>query len=268
MRRFPIVALLVLMTTALACGGTAPAAEAPEPVATQVQPSDTPDPTNTPLPTVTPPPPPSATPDAAATAAVLATQSASEVLAELDKWLGSSEVAYKDGRLLWQQTEEVKITMSGPQTEDNFRELDGNLMAGDFILKSDVTWEASGILICGAIFRSEPNLEGGLQYQFYFYRLSGLPAYFIDVYEFGNFKNTITDTRFSSDLDISNGGTNQFMLVAEDNQFNVYINGNRQSRFFDDGKKRSEGFFAFLAWQESGSGSCKFENSWVWSLNE
>lgn len=268
MKRFPFFALLVLVIAALACGGTAPAAE-PEPTATlvQVQPSDTPAPTDTPLPTDTPTPPPTATPDAAATAAVIATQGASDVLAELDKWLAGSDVAYKDGKLLWQQTEEVTINMSGPQMEDNFRELDGNLTAGNFVFKSDVTWEASGVLICGAIFRSEPNLDSGLQYQFYFYRLSGLPAYFIDVYDFGQFKNTITDTRFSGDLDVSNGGTNQFMLVAQDNQFNVYINGNRQSRFFDDSKKRSEGFFAFLAWQESGTGSCKFENSWVWSLD-
>jgi hypothetical protein len=265
MKRFPLPALLALMIAALACGGTAPVADV-KPTATLVIPSDTPAPTDTPMPTDTPPPPPTATPDTAATAAVLATQSASDVSAELDTWLGGSDVPYKDGHLMWQQTETVKIDMTGPQ-DDNFREIGENLTAGNFIFKSDVTWEASGVLICGLIFRSERHLIGGKQYQFYFYRLSGLPAYFIDVYEFGEFKNTITDERFSKDLDVSNGGTNKFMLVAQDNQFNVYINGNRQSRFFDDSKQRAEGYLAFLAWQESGTGSCQFENSWVWSLD-
>lgn len=268
MKRFPFFTLLILMIAALACGGTAPTSE-PEPTATlvKVQPSDTPVPTDTPLPTDTPTLVPTATPDAAATAAVVATQGASEVLAELDKWLGESDVPYKEGHLAWQQTETVTINMSGPQPDDNFRELDGDLTAGDFILKSDVTWEASGVMICGVIFRSEPDLDNGLQYEFYFYRLSGLPAYFIDVYDNGQFKNTLTDARFSDELDIGNGATNQFMLVAQENQFNIYINSSRQGRYFDDSKRRAEGFFAFLGWQESGTGSCKFENSWVWSLD-
>lgn len=263
MKRFPLFALFVLMIAALACNGTAPVADV-KPTATLVIPLDTPTPTATPMPTDTPLP--AATPDTAATASVLATQSTSDVLTKLDTWLGSSDVPYKEGHLVWHQTETIKIDMMGPQ-DDNYREIGQQLTAGNFIFKSDVTWEASGVLTCGLIFRSERHLIGGKQYQFYFYRLSGQPAYFIDVYEFGEFKNTITDERFSKDLDVSNGATNEFMLVAQGNQFNVYINGNRQSRFFDDSKQRAEGYLAFLAWQESGTGSCRFENSWVWLLD-
>jgi hypothetical protein len=29
-----------------------------------------------------------------------------------------------------------------------------------------------------------------------------------------------------------------------------------------------DGAFAFLAVQESGTGSCEFENSWIWSLDK
>ena len=226
-------------------------------------PTDTPQPTSTPLPTDTPTPKPTSTPDAGATA----TSQAAEVLSELDVLLGGADVPYQEGHLAWQQTEEVTIEMSGPQSKGIIRAVDADLTAGDFIFKSDVTWNASGILICGAIFRSEADLDKGKQYQFYFYRLSGLPAYFIDVYDFGEFKNTITNTTFSDELDINNDATNQFALVAQDEQFNVYINGKRQSRFFDYSKQRSEGAFAFLAWQGSGAGHCKFENSWVWALN-
>jgi hypothetical protein len=263
MKRFSYLSLLVIVLFTACSGVSAPPTE----TATPVRPTDTqPPPTDTPEPTPTFTQTPTSTPNATATAAAQATQSAASVLSELDVLLAESDVPYKEGHLLWQQTESLSIDMSGPQ-DDNFRELSGNPSVGNFIFKSDVTWNASGIIICGAIFRSEPDLEKGKQYQFYFYRLSGLPAYFIDVYEFDNFKNTITDARFSDELDVSNNAINQFVLVAQDNQFNVYLNGKRQSRYFDDSKQRSEGIFAFLAWQDSGQGSCKFENSWIWALN-
>jgi len=264
MKRVPYAALLVLILASLACGSSVTAN--PEPTTVPIEPSDSPSPTDTPVPTDTPTPIPTATPDVAATAAVVATESAADVLGELDKLLGDSDVSYKDGHLAWQQTEAVTMNMDGPQG-DNIHEIDDTVTAGNFIFKADVTWEASGVLICGAVFRSEPNLLNGKQYQFYFYRLSGLPAYFIDVYEFGEFKNTITDAKFSDGLKIGNGETNQFMLVAQDDQFNVYINGKRQSRFFDYSKQRLDGYFGFLAWQQSGKGRCEFENSWIWSLD-
>lgn len=227
-------------------------------------PTHTPEPTSTPLPTDTPTQTPTSTPDMGATA----TAQASGILSELDQALGDIDIPYKEGQLAWQQTEPVSIEMTGPQGDKGiFKEIDKDLTATNFIFKSDVTWNATGIIICGAIFRSEPDISSGKQYQFYFYRLSGLPAYFIDVYDKGNFKNTITNAKFSSELNINNDATNQFMLVAQDEQFNIYLNGVRQGRYFDYSKQRLDGLFAFLGWQESGKGSCKFENSWVWILN-
>lgn len=258
-------AVLLLVFASMACSNSA-AVEIPTSTAALVEPSNTPAPTNTPFPTETPTPPPTATPDLEATAAAVSTESAVSILNELDKFLGDTDISYRDGFLAWQQTEDVKIDMTGPQT-DNIHEIGDDLKLGNFILKSDVTWNASGILICGTVFRSEPDILNGKQYQFYFYRLSGLPAYFIDVYEFGEYKNTITDARFSDSLNVGNGDTNQFLLVAQDNQFNVYINGKRQSRFFDYSNQRMDGYFGFLAWQESGNGSCEFKNSWIWSLD-
>jgi hypothetical protein len=259
---------LVLLSTLLlsACAGGAQPTEAP----TAVPPTDTPvptatqpPPTETPIPTLTP----TSTPDLTATAAVQATAQAESVLAELDTLLADSGVDYKSGRLIWQQTDPVDIRMTGPQATDNFREMDGAPAADNFILRSQVTWNANGIIICGVIFRSEPDLDMGQQYQLYFYRLSGLPAYFIDLYESGSFKKTLTDARFSDQLDVSNDGVNDFVLVAQNEQFTFYLNGVRQGRYFDYAKTRSGGDFAFLAWQQSGDGSCKFENSWIWSLD-
>ena len=262
MKRFPYFTTLVVLFL-IACGGTTIATTQPPP---SPAPTDTLEPTFTPLPTSTFTPVPTETPDFTATAASQATEAAGTILSELDTLLAGTDIPYKDGSLAWHQSDPVTINMSGPQTVDNFQGIDKNFSAGNFIFKSDVTWNATGVIICGAIFRSEEDVEKGKQYEFYFYRLSGLPAYFIDVYESRNFLNTITDAKFSSELDVSNGATNSFVLIAQDNQFNVYLNGKRQGRYFDNSKQRAEGYFAFLAWQESGKGSCKFENSWIWVL--
>jgi hypothetical protein len=213
---------------------------------------------------------PTSTPDAAATAAAQATAGAESVLSELGKILGESDVPYKDGRLAWQQTDPLAINMQGPSGfKASVLEIDDDLTAGDFVLKSDVTWEASGWMYCGAVFRSEPNIQIGKQYQFYFLRFSGLPIWYLDVYENGSdYLGTISKEQTSSAIDMANGAVNQFVVVAEDEKFTIYFNGQRQGRFFDNSRQRMEGAFGFFGWQESGTGSCKFDNSWVWSLDQ
>ena len=222
-------------------------------------------PTSTPIPTDTPTLVPTSTPDKTATAAVQATETSASVLEELDGWLGDSDIAYDQGRLAWKQSKGMKVILSGPSTD--YLEVDDNLTAGNFILKSDVTWEASGIIACGFIFRSEPSFEQGKQYQLIYLRLSGLPAWEIDVFEFGRPKNSPTGTKFSDAIDQGNHATNQILLVAQDEQFTVYINKARQGRYFDNSKQRTDGFFAFEGLQESGNGNCEFKNSWIWTLD-
>ncbi len=259
MKRALYLCLLVpIMVTA--CGSIG----AVNPTVTSA-PTDTPAPTLTPLPTDTPTPPPTTTPDVTATAGAKATEAAEAVVAELDKLLGDTEILYKEGHLAWQQAEPLTINLAGP--DDQILAVDDELTAGNFVLKSDVTWTASGIIICGAVFRSEPDLEMGKQYQFTFLRLSGLPAWTISVFEFGRYKNSPTDVKFSGALDQGNAATNEFVLVVQDDQFNLYINQNREGRFFDYSKQRTQGSFGFLGLQDSGDGSCEFENSWVWSLD-
>ena len=259
MNRFLHFGLLVVIFLT-ACGGipglSATATSAPT---NTLQPSLTPAPTDTATPS------PTSTPDVTATAGAKATETAASVLNELDKLLGDTDVSYKDGHLAWQQTRPLIIDLSGP--DDQILAVDDKLTAGNFIFKSDVTWTASGIILCGAVFRSEPDLERGKQYRFLFLRLSGLPAWEIDVFEFGQYKNSPTDTKFSGALDQDNDATNEFVLIAQDDQFNLYINQNHEGRFFDYSKQRVEGSFAFLGLQDSGKGTCEFENSWVWALD-
>ena len=259
MKRVPYFVLFVLLFL-IACGGI----PGLNPTATSV-PTDTPQPTSTPLPTDTATPLPTATPDLTATAGAKATEVAESVLAELDQLLKDTDVPYKEGHLAWQQSKPLIVELSGP--DDQLLAVDDKLTAGNFVLKSDVTWTASGIILCGAAFRSEPDLEQGKQYRFLFLRLSGLPAWEIDVFEFGRYKNSPTDVKFSGALDQGNAATNQFVLVVQDDQFNLYINQHHEGRYFDYSKQRTEGSFAFLGFQDSGKGTCEFENSWAWSLD-
>jgi hypothetical protein len=261
MKRLPIFASIALAALLAAC--VLPGMAAPTATPT---PTNTPEPTFTPLPTETPTLVPTSTPDQTATAVVRATETADAVLTELDKLLGDTDIAYKEGHLAWQQAKPMSVNLHGPSTD--YMEVGQNLTAGDFILKSDVTWNATGLLACGVTFRSEPNLEQGKQYQFIFLRFSGLPAWAIEVHEFGYFKNSPTDVQYSAAVDQGNGATNQIVLIARGEQFNLYINKVSQGRYFDYSKQRMDGEFALLAVQESGDGSCEFENSWVWSLDK
>jgi len=219
---------------------------------------------STPLPADTPKPLPTAEPIIALTTTV----EAASILSEQDVYVGiNSEVPYQDGYLAWQEADPVTINMSGPQKDAGILQpIAENFDPANFIFKSKVTWNASGILICGLTFRGEPDLNKGKQYQFYFYRLSGLPAYFIDVYQFGRFKNTISGEKYSDDIDHNNDATNEFVLMAQNEKFTIFINGKQQGEFYDTSNQRENGFLAFLAWQDSGKGSCTFEDSWLWII--
>lgn len=262
MKQIQYFVLFILLVFVTACGSSQIAT--PNEI---ISPTNTPEmPTATSAPTNTATSEPTATPDAAATAAVQSTQMAGEIQTELDELLSNSEVAYKDGHLLWQQTEPITINMTGPSGDDTVIAIDKNLTASNFILKADVTWDATGWMYCGAVLRSEPDLDEGKQYQFYFLRLSGLPVWYLDFFDNSNFINTISKEQTAREIDMANGATNQFVLVADNDMFVVYFNGVRQGRFFDYSKQRMEGQIGFFAWQESGTGSCKYENSWVWAL--
>jgi len=261
-----LIALFAILVTGCGSGPSAldEAATLVAETVTARPPTSTPTPESTPLPADTPKPLPTAEPIIPLTTTV----EAASVLTELDVHVGTnSDVPYQDGYLAWQQTEPITINMEGPQKDAGILKAIGeNIDGKNFIFKSKVTWNATGILICGLTFRAEPDLSKGKQYQFYFYRLSGLPAYKIDVYEFGRYKNTISDQKFSEGIDSTNGAANEFVLTVLDDRFTVSINGKQQGQFYDSSKQREDGILAFLAWQDSGKGSCSFEASWLWML--
>jgi hypothetical protein len=252
-KNFALVLVLALLLSS--CGSFAPE---PTPTSTPLPPTATATSTQTAIPV------PTNTPDRTATVAAKATQAAEGILADLDDELGDEEIDYSGGRLLWQQETPLSIEMTGPASQ--YQPFAEGLVASDFILKSDVTWKASGIIICGVIFRSEEDLAEGDQYQFLYLRFSGAPAWAIEYHEFGYFKNSPTKVQYSDAVDLANKATNQLIIVARGEEFTVFINGQRQGRYFDYSKQRLEGGFATLAMQDSGEGSCEFENTYVWAL--
>lgn len=255
MNRKVLVAFLVLVLLTMACGTAAP-----EPTATS-----TPEPpTLTPTATATSTPVPTATPNKAATVAAKATQAADDVLAELDAILANEDVAYQEGSLLWKQETPLVIDMTGPS--GYFQTFAEGEIGKNFILKSDVTWEATGIIVCGISFRSEPDFIEGKQYKFLYLRFSGAPAWAIEFHEFGYFKNSPTKIQYSNAVDLANGATNQVLIVVRDDEFKVFINGTSQGRYFDYSKQQLEGGFAALASQDSGEGKCEYENTFIWAL--
>ncbi len=273
-RRQHIAILLLAATLLTGCGGTLIAAptptNTPEPSPTNTPaPTDTPTPTDTPVPTdtptFTPSPTSTSTPDLQATRAVKATATAEAILVPILAQLAEVEIPTGTGSLAWSQDKPFpfKIDTPGAGYVEPFAK---GVKASNFVLSTDVTWEATGIVVCGLIFRSETNLALGKQYNFLFMRVSGLPAWAIQFHQDGYFKNTVTDVKFSDAIDLTNGSTNRILMVVEDEKFTVYVNGARQGSFFDYSKQRLDGVFGFIASQDSGESTCTFANTWIWAL--
>lgn len=144
-----------------------------------------------------------------------------------------------------------------------------DLVADDFLLKADITWESTGGFAgCGFYFRSEANIEQGEQYVYEMIRLSGMPAWDIVLMEFGQPKKNVTGVLTAGAINQDNGATNEVILMAKDGEFTVYINDQRIGTYYDYAETRSDGYFAWDAWQESGETTCRYENTWVWLMEE
>jgi hypothetical protein len=230
------------------------------------------EPTSSPRPTVTPNP--TDTPAVTATQASSqtptqgnrATVAASRARSRIKDDLAQLDLRAGNGHLEWFQARPTSIDL------DQYNQVDGTQFrgdpsAGDFILKSDITWESSGgPVTCGFIFRSEPDLEGCAQYQFRMQGLSGQPSWAISFYQYGAFAADVSGTRASGAILTEQGSTNSVILFAEGEKFTLYINDQRIGSFYDFSQRRTEGFFAFLAQQETGESSCTFDNAWIWAL--
>ena len=168
--------IVLLFAAGAACSLSAPPATVPTPSSTATSipatntatstSTSTPVPTETTTPTETraPTKTATATPNRTATAEVRATRAAEDMLVEIQKVLEQIGVPTENGNLAWFQEEPIEVSI------DQYRNgslVDPELTFGDFVLKTDVTWDSTGGLAgCGIVFRSEPNFEMGEQYGF------------------------------------------------------------------------------------------------------
>jgi len=209
--------------------------------------------TSTAVPTNTP----TITPDRAATRQA-------QLAAEIRSLLDEAGLPSGTGRVGWVQTEPQEIEITGDEGYYNTFAEDVN--AADFVIQTEMTWETDSWPSCGIYFRSDDQFGRGSHYTLYFLRFSGLPAWVIWYYKDGTWSTSITgqNAKFSSYMDMTDGATNAIMLAAQDNEFQLFVNGHFEGKYYDYSDYRGLGHFAFVAAQDAGHTTCSWDNTWIW----
>ncbi len=237
------------------------------PTKTRIIPSDTPLPTETPTPIPTKTPEPSATLDLQATDAFQATEASSVVLAKVKKDLTPYKISLPPGNLVYVQSEPNELSLSS-YGEARFDPFNDNLNVGDFILKTDVTWDSkTGLAGCGLFFHTEQDYKEGERFVFNTLRLSGYPGWDVEFHKQDQIVDVLTgETQVSNKIKIESGSTNTYILMVKGSTITLYANNYRIGGV--EGTQRDSGYFAYFAWQESGQTTCTFSNTWVWEMNK
>jgi hypothetical protein len=239
---------------------------------TAVPPTDTstPEPTEIPttVPTDTPAPTETATPtpDLAATEAFEATQQAEAAQEMVSEVLAMAELTTDSGHLAWIQERAISVVSDVAWTTE-IDSIDNGVVYESYVLNIDTTWETTtGFAGCGIIFHSDDNLERGKQYRFYTLRLSGLPGWDVELWNYGDWQSTTTGgVKYNSVIDQDNDATNNYTLVVRKGLMAAYANGERLSNVIIS--TMNKGRIGLFAWQESGKSTCTYENGWIWVLD-
>ncbi|MEK6255963.1 MAG: hypothetical protein N2C13_01440 [Chloroflexota bacterium] len=192
------------------------------------------------------------------------TQAAEAALDDINEVLQDVGLSTNSGSLAWTQSDPVSLSLpAGPAGKHEA--ISGDQSYKNFVIHYHAPWESTGWAGCSLIFRAEEDLDDGEYYVFNTIRFSGAPGWDVELYNYGEYQSTATgDLKYSSKLDLDNGATNNYVLVAEGTLLTVYINGSRASSVTVF--TRSEGRFAFEAWQWDGATTCTFEDAWIWEL--
>jgi hypothetical protein len=271
----PGLALVALLFASLGCGLAASQPTPIPPLTPMPPPTETatalptatqtitpsPQPSPTPTATITPSRTPQLTKTAEARAAKTASAMAKRIVDDLEP-LGLN---IDQGRLGWFQTRQEEIDLYEPKVYYVLSP-DQTLTAANFIFSSEITWESSGGLAgCGLVFRVDGDLIRGKQYHLLTIRLSGFPGWDIEYWKDGLWQSTLNGRAMTSKaIDQSQGSTNQIVLLADGGTFTVYANGERLGRVM--GPALKEGKLGFIGFQDSGTTTCLFDNSWIWVL--
>lgn len=132
----------------------------------------------------------------------------------------------------------------------------------DFVLEMTIQWgpnpENSR---CGVYFRTQGGTGSG-------YFLLLLPDQNLNFAIAGNADILDTDRALSDALRREPNSTNRILLVAFDQAFNVYVNGQFAARFVDDTYAVGDVGITALALDARGELSCRFSNTWLWQITD
>jgi hypothetical protein len=263
MKHSLILLVAVLAFVPAACGGDAPAAATQAPAKATTTPTKAP--TETPRPTMDL----TATADAVAVAAAAAT--ATQLLELIGPDLELAGYSSDIGELAWTKNQtfvmfnttpgSIKVSGLDPLG------LDSPFSAANFVMGVDVTWDsATGRAGCGIIFRAQENLLKGEEAVFAALRLSGFPGWDIELWKFGQIQaNLVGHVQTSSAINQDAGSNNHYVISADGTTINVYANGERLGTT-ELKATMSEGLFGFANFEESGTTTCTFSNTWIWTL--
>jgi hypothetical protein len=251
-------ALAVLAFVAAACGGSAaPATTDTVAPAATTAPTAAPTeaPTNTPEPTV----------DLTATTDAENAAAAAEWAAYISPDLKLAGYTLAIGDLAWIQTQQLDLVSHTPGYKYN--DMDPTFTAANFVMGIDVTWDSTtGLAGCGIIFRAQGNVEKGEEAMFAALRLSGFPGWDIELWKLGQIQaNLVGKVQTSSVIDQGAGSTNHYVISADGTTVIVYANGLRLGAA-DLKASMTEGLFGFVVFEESGTTTCTFTNTWIWAL--
>lgn len=246
----------VAITPTLAPTSTAVPTNTPLPMAT-----DTPLPTVTTTRTQTPVPKPTVD----RTATVEAENQ--EINSIFGPVLDDYGVNVADGHLAWYDFDPTTLEVTGYMERDD-KWLDDAGILTDFVIETKITWNTTGgLALCGITFHAEEDLENGLQNQFFIQRLQFSPTWAIYNRNNGRLQYFLSGNWIPTrDLHDKNDSSNVVALVVKGSEITVFINGDKQRKLED--KKLKEGLVALSTLQESGHTTCKFENTWIWVIDQ
>lgn len=260
--------LLLVMSFVLSCSifGSA-ATPIPPPTAT-AQPSNTIAPAE-PVDTAEPVAPEKPTVDREGTqeakaekTSAAATEYAGAVLGEIEGKLDEVGERLGNGSVAWMYPDPLVIDSSKPNMV-SYNLIDGVEVA-DFAYHANVVWETKqkvGIVYCVVMFRIEGDLDTESWYMMRMGRISGAGHVLFDVMSGWTIVGENGD--FSGYIHDANGAENELILVAQANQFTVYVNGKQATVWWNT--KVERGGFGLGTLQDTGSSTCTFSNNWIWS---
>jgi hypothetical protein len=224
-------------------------------------------PTDTPTSTPSPSPSPSPTPNLQATDAANTAATAEAANAVVAPFLKDFGVDPAQGHLAWLHEAEIKQEVTTYLEKANYVIQDAGQVSS-FVMQSKITWDTSGALsLCGFTFFGEEDLKAGAYNQLLLMRLQYAPKWTIWRWDYGQFQYHLASNWLSSrDIRDDNKSSNVLSLVVQDKDITVYINGDKQRQVEDT--KFKKGLLALSTYQESGTTTCKFRDSWVWVFDK